>query len=304
MSSKYTIVGGEGDETVVAYIDGEMYTANQDHPNYGRILDILRWPNGENVVDLFDVAKTVARKFTYLSERVAVNNGVITFDGDPIHSALTEHILRLLDADEEFVSVVNFWELLEQNPNEHARENLYRWLSASEFTLTEYGYIVAYKGVQAGIDDLGEPCYWSINSGTAIVDGEEVDGQVPNNVGSIVEMPRSSVEFDPAVGCSTGLHAGTEAYARGFARGAVLTVEINPRDVVSVPTDSSDQKMRVCRYLVTGATEHKVETPVSSGWGAEWDFLDEALDDLCDCGWTTVEDCDCEDEDCGPDCTC
>ena len=71
-------------------------------------------------------------------------------------------------------------------------------------------------------------------------------------------MPRGDVEHDPGVGCHVGLHAGTWDYASSFAQGAVLTVEINPRDVVSVPTDCQDQKMRVCRYTVTGITEQEL----------------------------------------------
>ena len=64
-------------------------------------------------------------------------------------------------------------------------------------------------------------------------------------------MPRGEVQHDPESGCSTGLHVGTYAYAQGYARAALLTVHVNPRDVVSVPTDCDAEKMRVCRYVVS-----------------------------------------------------
>lgn len=47
---------------------------------------------------------------------------------------------------------------------------------------------------------------------------------------------------------------GTEGYAQDYVRvdGVLLTVLVDPPDVVSVPTDSGAQKMRVCRYEVHG----------------------------------------------------
>ncbi len=90
-------------------------------------------------------------------------------------------------------------------------------------------------------------------------------------------MPRSKVDDDTSAGCSTGLHAGTYRYASGFAQGRLLTVEINPRDVVSVPTDSDYQKIRTCRYTVVGVTEVEYTEPT-------WDD--------CDCGCEDCEDCD------------
>jgi hypothetical protein len=63
-------------------------------------------------------------------------------------------------------------------------------------------------------------------------------------------MPRSEVEWDPTVGCHRGLHVGTWDYAYGFAQGAVMEVHVNPRDVVSVPTDSDAAKVRCCRYTI------------------------------------------------------
>jgi hypothetical protein len=64
-------------------------------------------------------------------------------------------------------------------------------------------------------------------------------------------MPRSDVQHDPARSCHTGLHVGTYEYAHSYADAALLTVLVNPRDVVSVPTACGATKMRVCRYVVS-----------------------------------------------------
>jgi hypothetical protein len=97
-------------------------------------------------------------------------------------------------------------------------------------------------------------------------------------------MPRDQVQFDPGVGCHTGLHVGTFEYAAGFAQGALLEVVVNPRDVVSVPTDCGAQKMRTCRYTVVGLLEQRLDSPLRVyDQAADEDYLDGA-------GWGDFED--------------
>jgi hypothetical protein len=123
--------------------------------------------------------------------------------------------------------------------------------------------------------DLVKYPYESINTGRAIVDGKVYSGAIPNGVGAVVEMPRGEVQHDPSVGCHTGLHAGTHDYASNFSQGKVLLVEINPRDVVSVPTDCNWQKIRTCRYTVKDISEAKITTTL-------YGDLDEDYDDEYD----------------------
>jgi hypothetical protein len=94
-----------------------------------------------------------------------------------------------------------------------------------------------------------EGVYYSTRSGHAIVNGVDINDYVPQRVGDVVEMPRSEVTFDPSVSCSSGLHVADWGYANGMGN-TVLAVLVNPRDVVSVPTDYGDAKVRVCRYKV------------------------------------------------------
>jgi hypothetical protein len=137
------------------------------------------------------------------------------------------------------------------NPQVESREQFYRWIDNHDFPIDDNGNIVAFKGVRKD----GKGGYTSISSGTAFVNGVENNGYIPNALGDIVTMPRSEVEFNPRVACHKGLHAGTWKYAKDFSQGAVMHVRINPRDVVSVPNDSSSQKVRVCRYEVISFAE-------------------------------------------------
>jgi hypothetical protein len=257
-------IRSNGEEYVTAFapeLDTPLIATDQ-HPNYARIIDALQdGAPASELEELFDVSVAVARTFDQLTERVAVGNGRVYFDGDELHEAITDHIVRALEDldDDKAVSLARFLEKLASNPSKRSREQLYEWLQTAEFTIGPDGDLVAYKGVT---EDL-----LSINSGKAIVDGElHENGRVPNELGSVIEFPRSEVVDDAAVGCARGLHVGTWDYAEGFARGAVLKVAVNPRDVVSVPSDCSAQKVRVCRYQVIDVIERPVTVPVE---GAE-----------------------------------
>lgn len=254
---KYNLVRQGEFASLTLFHDNEMYVANQEHPNWTKIVEGVL-AGDTKVVHLFDVANAIAEhlQLIELTDRVSVANGKVYFDGDPVDNALTRQIVRFFEEEvEDWVPLVEFYDKVQSNPNEHSRAELYRWLQDRDFTILEDGNFVAYKGV-----NLVNGEYLSVHSGRAFVNGVETNGRIPNAVGSVITMPRSAVQFDSTVGCSTGLHAGTWEYASGFTTGAILEVSINPRDVVSVPTDCNDQKLRVCRYEVTGVLEAPLST--------------------------------------------
>ena len=77
-------------------------------------------------------------------------------------------------------------------------------------------------------------------------------------------MPRSEVDPNSDSYCSVGLHVGTWSYAQDYACASnrvMIKVLVHPRDVVMVPGDSNE-KMRVCRYVILESVEEKEEKPV------------------------------------------
>lgn len=250
MSLQYIISkSDEGDTFVSAFVPGVgPKAAHSSHPYFDAIVQGLL-DGDEGVVELFDLSATAAAKFERLSERVTLKGGKLYLDGEVVNNALTQQVLRFIEEGVgDWQPLVSFFENVQANPNRHSREQLYNWLAGRAFSITEDGMIVGYKGVR----EDGR----SIHSGRAIVDGQEMSGHIPNELGSVIEMPRGEVTFDPAVGCHYGLHVGSFDYAKSFAQGQLLEVVVNPRDVVSVPTDSDAAKMRVCRYRVVGAASY------------------------------------------------
>jgi len=247
MGLQTVIVGEDGEQVITVFKVGqEPKLAHSSHPQFEEIVRRAQ-AGDESVFELFDLAETAAKKFERLSDRISVRSGRLYLDGEEVHNVLADQIVRRIkEGEENFQPLVKFYENLLANPSEHSREQAYGWLSTHDFAITDDGLIVGYKGVRTKDDGSFE----SIFDGRAIVDGEEITGYIPQKQGSVIEMPRGEVTFDPTVGCSVGLHVGTYAYAEDFAQGALLEVHVNPRDIVSVPTESSHAKMRVCRYTV------------------------------------------------------
>jgi hypothetical protein len=276
---QYSIVSSGDDSFVTAFVPGEpapLVAAKSGHPNFDAIIEALVAGDAERdeVVGLFDVSQAVQSRFENLSDRVQVGSGRVLFDGAEVDNSLTKQIVRFLSEKvSDWKPLVNFMERVMDNPNEHSREQLYTWLDRHDFTITPEGNIVAYKGVS----NDGEHGYRSISSGneTVYVDGEAHKGRIPNPVGAVVNMDRNLVHHDPSQGCSRGLHVGTYDYASSFSRGTVLECHVNPRDIVSVPTDCGWAKVRTCRYRVVKA----IDAPYSTG------VLDYDGSDLDEDGW-------------------
>lgn len=261
MTLQYTLVGNEdGTQNLTAFVPGEApATAHSTHPNWDTILEKVLLGD-ESALDLFDVAKTAGMKFERLTERVTYSNGRLYLDGEEIHNSLAETVVRFLqEGVEDWRPLVAFFENVQANPNEHSREQLYDWITEQNLSLTEDGLLIGYKGVTK--DDEGNLV--SCTSGTAIADGEVVTGQIPNAVGTYVEMPRTEVMHNPWNDCDAGLHVGSYSYASDYGT-VVIEVHVNPRDVVSVP--NSSWKMRCCRYKVIGVLrdEYKSVLPTTS----------------------------------------
>lgn len=267
---QYSLISNAGGEVITVFYEGQMVSATDKHLNWDAIkAGVLA--DDPSVVPLFDPGYTAQTRFERLSDRVTVKSGKVFWDNQPIHNALTEQVIRFIkDGQEDFGPLVAFFEKVQDNPNEHSREQLYDWLNVHDFTILPNGNFVGYKGVRVNGDS-----YESISHGNAISNGIEYSGAIPNPLGAIVEMPRDQVQHNPSQGCSTGLHVGTWDYASGFAQGAVLKVEVNPRDVVSVPTDCGHQKLRTCRYTVLEV----IDAPVSGPLDTDYDVDDYEEDD-------------------------
>jgi hypothetical protein len=147
--------------------------------------------------------------------------------------------------------------------------------------ITDNGNFLAYKAVREDYTD-------------------KYTGKFLNTIDAVLEMPRNKVDDDKNVGCSYGFHAGTIEYAKQFSGGCghIMLVEINPSDVVSIPTDCEFQKLRTCKYKVVGEYEIDLTDPLyASRFQTDQDdevdvWNDEEEEELCPNCEYDKSDCD------------
>lgn len=284
----------KGKSLAIFFNNGDTDTIPDTHVSFKAIIEKLLAGNApdEEIRELIQPLVTAARKLSALSERVSVDGKQVYFDGDPLAGELADVIKRMFEEGRslDFKPLVNFLEKAATNPSRKSVDDLYRWIKKRDLVIDPDGDIVAYKGVAVGPDGTS----LSIHSGTAFVNGEEVTGKIPNRPGTVISMPRNQVNGNEEVACSTGLHAGTYSYAMEFLRwnreNRLILVKINPRDVVSVPTDEQDRKMRVSRYTVLTEIDARIEYPIYSAPEEEPEDDDFEDYDEWDDEWPEEED--------------
>ena len=223
-------------------------------------------------------------RFLYDGRHVYLNGSNI-----PMPGLLGERIIEFIDNKYPLDALVNFWKNCLLNPSDLSRQCLYDFIEHNGITITNTGYMVAYKGVRpagegtkakyngtAGyyVDAKGffrrpngdlaskkEIASFSAEQEVVNTEVKYVDchsGTFDNTPGLVVRMEREKVDHDPSIGCSKGLHCGSYEYASNFGE-VCLKVIVNPADVVSVPSDCSYQKIRVCQYFVSEVVSEEFE---------------------------------------------
>jgi len=154
-------------------------------------------------------------------------------------------------------ALCNFLCRLKQNPSKRAVDELYGVLENNDLPITPEGNFYAYKKVREDFKD--------IHSGT-----------FDNSPASVCEMPRNEGNEDKDQTCSTGLHFCSLEYLPRFGRSTgdrVMILEIDPADVVSIPSDYNNAKGRACRYTVIA--EHNAKDPETT---SAFDSVVESID--------------------------
>ena len=193
-----------------------------------------------------DLKFTITKNSLNDSEEVV--SADVSYKGQPLPEVLKQKLIDMYKAGAtNFEHLFNFIDNLLANPDKNSREQLYGFLVHKNMPITDNGTFIAYKGVR---DD-----YYSItgNTSTVVLEGKvNEQGHILNELGKTIRVRHEDVENNPNVSCSQGLHVGSYEYAKGFKSrdGRLLAVEVNPKDVVSVPVDCACQKCRVSSYKV------------------------------------------------------
>ena len=273
---------------ITIFVEGKQHTILATDSNFASAVTAFEasdWDGLYNILNPAQVFQNLYAKY----EQVEVKHGNVYVNDEPISNLIAGRILDFLAKGVDCLPVFKFITKLNLNPSARAVNELYTFLEHKFLPLTDNGNFLAYKALR---DD-----YTDVHT-----------GKFDNSVDNVLEMPRNKVDDNKEVGCSYGFHAGTLEYARGFrpCNGKLVVVEINPADVVSIPTDCECQKLRTCKYKVVSeyevpledlAYESRFTTDYDDDVDREWD--DEDTFSVCsDCGrnWILCVECDyCSD---------
>ena len=273
---------------ITVVLDGERHSINAGNGLFSKALEAYKVNDWDAFIGC--VNPEIRLKSLYASyEGIEVKDGNLYVCGDPVHSTLASRVLSFLEAGLDCVHLFKFILKLNLNPSKRAVDELYTFLEHRALPITDNGNFLAYKAVREDYTD-------------------KYTGKFLNTIDSVLEMPRNKVDDDKNVGRSYGFHAGTVEYAKDFMgrEGHLMIVEINPADVVSIPTDCQFQKLRTSKYKVVGEYEIDLTDPLyASRFETDQDddvdlWSDDSSCTECDSYSIDCDECNC----CNNCCTC
>lgn len=231
-------------------------------------------------------------------DRVEQKDGFVYVDGKPVSGLLNTRLTQYIEKGLPVKALVAFWRRIQNNPSNQAILRLFECLDHNNHPIAEDGRFLAWKRVRSDFKD--------IHSGT-----------FDNSPGKVVEIPRNQVDENMDQACSYGLHVASYNYAaktyQKFHRGVpsvLLEVLVDPADVVAIPRDYNNQKMRVCKYEVVRTCEEQRQDLLVNAYGESVDlddyeddstgledFYDEVEESESDSGYNFGEPDEDDDED-------
>lgn len=148
--------------------------------------------------------------------------------------------------------IIRFFERLSevQSKRKHSADDLLRFLNRGDLPITNDGQILAYKrlykqGYGNDFDKFGEHYVDSFTR------------KIIQKMNGKVFMSPDLVDPDRNNQCSYGLHIGRRDYMSSFSGNSIVLVLINPEDVIAVPRDYKNSKMRCAAYHIVGEVTPK-----------------------------------------------
>jgi hypothetical protein len=229
------------ENTITIVINGETHSIHRDNVNYHEVKRAIKDGNFDAIPEMLNPVLKI-KNFT--KGKMQFKDGVFFYQGNAINNVLTEKMMDMMKQGFPVDPMVNFLNNLMENPSKQAVDELFGFLRNNSLPITEDGHFLAYKKVRSD--------YFDIHSGT-----------MDNSVGKVLEMPRNMVDDNRNRTCSAGLHFCSISYLPHFGNSydsRVVILKINPRDVVSIPSDYNDAKGRTCRYEVIGEVDNGLDT--------------------------------------------
>lgn len=263
---------------ITVVVHNRPYHIAASDPSYSKIMQAVHDDEDDEYINniLTEVRREVEAAVR-LSPYMEYSGGVVLHNSKPMHGYAVDRLVAMIHANMDTKALSNFLEKLQLNPSNQTVDNLYEFLEYGRIPLTKSGNFLAYKAIRTDWTDIAS-------------------GKFDNSIGASPSMPRKDVDDRREHTCSHGLHVCSFEYLPHFAHtgGHVVVVEVNPADVVSIPSDYNNTKMRVCRYTVVGEVEgyyeeHRNVLAEAQVWDPEYTVY-ARVKDIDE--WTEVESFD------------
>ena len=215
-------------------INGKPVTVAKSDKYFNAVNDAIKnKATGDEILDILESEKRRMEEAVKVSPDVELKGGQLYYQGDVIAGVLGERMLQMVEEGFDVLPMVRFIENLMQNPAKRVVDHLYAFLDHGKNPITEDGCFLTYKAVRSDFKDIHSNTF-------------------DNSVGQVLKMVRNKVDENPDNTCSSGFHVCSFEYLKHFAHadGHVMVCKVNPGDVVAIPADYHNTKMRVCKYEV------------------------------------------------------
>jgi len=228
-------------KTSVTLVCGkETHQIGHKDKNYAKVRALVKKGQREKAWSIVSALSDSLK----LSKTLTLKDGRILYKDRPVANPAVTALLDVISEAERLgvpadtKPLTRFLDRILTNPSTHSVDSLWNFMKAARMTLLDDGRFIAYKKVHR------------TREGRLV---DQYTKTFDNSVGEIVRMPREKVVEDPSQTCSQGLHVCSERYLSEYGTDSdntTIIVAVDPADVVSVPNDHANAKMRVCAYEV------------------------------------------------------
>jgi hypothetical protein len=228
--------------TIVIYTNNTRYTfkRSDNEDLFLRVRELYTVGNYEAIASLQLSVTEINLRYGD-SELYVTPEGLATINGKQLPSSLTKVLIALFKENAPVLPLIKFWEKLNQNPSYRAVNRLFDFIQTHQITLLPDGDLLLYRVVK-----------------TTETPGVFIDiysGTMRQGIGDIVNIDRNLCDDNDEVTCSRGLHVCSFSYTHYYGNAhsgndVVVNVSVNPKDVVSIPFDYNNAKLRVCSFTI------------------------------------------------------
>lgn len=222
--------------SVVIVANGQPKTVDPSHQNFVGVCKAIVAKAWQKALDLCDVTANVVEAFK--DENIEVSKGTLFLDGVKVDGRLSSRIIEAVTSgkmDDFTQRLIKFLRKIDENPSNQIVTRIYDFMRFNDIEIDEDGDILAYKVV--------DPRFLDLRTHT-----------MDNSVGATVKVKRHQVDERMNQTCSYGLHVCAVGYIESYSgnphKDKVIRIKMNPADVVAIPRDYGDAKVRCCKYVV------------------------------------------------------